>query len=102
MTSIEQILQLALAFVFGGGASAVVAKRMLKDVAATGAETQVINLLRAEVTRLSESNKLLDENIQRLAAENAELRAELIALRVVIQKLGINRDIDLQEISHGA
>lgn len=75
---VEQIIQVALAFVFGGGISAVAARRMLKDIEVTGAETRVIKLLREEVERLSAQVERLGKQIDELTRENHELRAEIL------------------------
>lgn len=82
--SLEQLMQVAIAFVFGGGVSAMAAKRMLKDVALTGAETRVVELLRQEVERLAKQVDRLTSQVEALTTENHELREEIVEYKGLI------------------
>lgn len=84
----EQVTQLALAFVIGGGGAAVVAKRTLKNLSATGAEIDVIEMLRKEVARLSAANDLLTQTVGELREELLQLREENAELRALLRPKG--------------
>lgn len=85
--TIDQILNIALGVVFGGGISAVAAARMRKDVATSAAETHVVTLLRSELDRLHKANEEFSAGVATLKEENAELRSELVLLRAEVQRL---------------
>lgn len=82
--TLDAIMQMALAFVVGGGATAVIAKRTVKTLASTGAEIDVVELLRTEVRRLSEANDRLQSTVDKLQQELFNLREENAELRTLL------------------
>lgn len=82
--TLEQVVQWALAFVLGGGASAIAAKKAMKNITATSAEIDVIDMLRTEVKRLSEANDLLTKTVEELRAQLYQLRDENAELRALL------------------
>ena len=83
--TLEQVTQLALAFVIGGGGTALFAKRTLKNLSATSAEIDVIEMLRREVKRLSDANDLLTQTVEELREELLQLRGENAELRALLR-----------------
>ena len=82
--TIEQVMQMAVAFVLGGGGAAVFAKKTMKNISATSAEINVIDLLRTEVQRLSVANDLLTKSVDELRAQLYELKDENAELRALL------------------
>lgn len=82
--TIEQVMQLALAFVLGGGGTAIIAKKTMKNLAVTGAEMDVVELLRTEVKRLSDANDRLQKTVDGLQGQLFQLRAENAELRSLL------------------
>lgn len=82
--TLEQVIQLAAAFVLGGGGAAVFAKKTMKNVTATSAEIDVIDMLRTEVKRLSEANDRLTSTVEELRAQLHQLKDENAELRSLL------------------
>lgn len=82
--TLDQVIQLAMAFVLGGGGAAVFAKRTMKNLSATGAEIDVYDRLRAEVKRLGDANDLLTKTVEELRTQLYQLRDENAELRSLL------------------
>ena len=82
--TLEQVMQLAFAFVLGGGGTAIIAKKTMKNLSATGAEMDVVKLLRTEVKRLSDANDRLQRTVDGLQSQLFQLRAENAELRSLL------------------
>lgn len=100
MTLSEHIPELVAGSVIGAPAFWLFIQKVFLKTAqiesthyAVNAESEVIALLRGEVERMAEGNKVLHEQLQKFHEENVHLRKEITILQTTISELSARLNI---------